>query len=153
MAWGVYFFAYSQAKARCQRRRGTRPLGPAQHLASAAQAGALVCLLTNPVWVAKTRMQLQRVSAAAAGTAVAAGAQQYRGLAHCLVTIARDEGMRGLYKGLLPSLLLVRRHPLAVLPCLALRSQSCAPGQALGTRARCISLHCTVLPAACSYTP
>lgn len=35
----------------------------------------------------------------------------YKGLLDCLVQIARHEGLRGLYKGLLPSLLLVRPGP------------------------------------------
>jgi solute carrier family 25 folate transporter 32 len=124
VAWGVYFYAYNAAKARF-RRTGAAPaearLSAAQHMRAAAEAGAIVCLATNPLWVAKTRLQLQqRVAltggAAAAGAAGAcaaraaaagAAAGAYAGLADCLVTIARTEGVRGLYKGLLPSMLLV----------------------------------------------
>ena len=43
VAWGVYFFAYNRAKQRYQRWRGAgERLPPALHLASAAEAGALV---------------------------------------------------------------------------------------------------------------
>ena len=82
-----------------------------------------VCFITNPVWVVKTRLQLQRggglgwqhaaagaasAAGAAAGAGPAAGGQQYyRGFCDALVQIGRQEGLAGLYKGLLPSLLLV----------------------------------------------
>jgi solute carrier family 25 folate transporter 32 len=118
VAWGVYFYAYNAAKAR-YRRAGAAPaevrLSTAQHMRAAAEAGAIVCLATNPLWVAKTRLQLQQrvaltggtVAGAARGAAAAAAPGAYAGLADCLVTIARTEGVRGLYKGLLPSMLLV----------------------------------------------
>jgi hypothetical protein len=61
-----------------------------------------VCLLTNPIWLIKTRMQLQTKVAAAAG------AVPYKGLWDALVQIGRSEGLRGYYKGLGPSLVLVR---------------------------------------------
>ena len=79
-----------------------------------------MCFLTNPVWVVKTRLQLQRgagamrkLAAPATAPRVAAGAAaavpaHYQGFADCLRQIAREEGLRGLYRGLGPSLLLVR---------------------------------------------
>lgn len=115
-AWGAYFFSYDRAKKRYTRQQSGRAapgaqaerLGPAMHLAAAAEAGAVVCLLTNPIWVAKTRLQLQRAAVGPAGAVVgpACGAE-YSGFVDCLVKVARCEGVRGLYKGLLPSLLLV----------------------------------------------
>ena len=121
-----------------------RPPPPSPHLQ--------VCFITNPIWVVKTRLMLQRRTAeqaaaglgaaqagpaagAAAAAAAASGASiprqllggvaggaggggaaevaaaacavEYRGFLHAFVQIARCEGLRGLYKGLLPSLLLV----------------------------------------------
>lgn len=58
ISWGLYFFFYSRAKQRYSRRRDEN-LSPGLHLASAAEAGALVCFCTNPVWLVKTRLQLQ----------------------------------------------------------------------------------------------
>lgn len=140
LAWGIYFFAYNTAKERYHHWTGQAKLSPALHLISAAEAGSIVCLVTNPVWVVKTRLQLQKHTlAAAAGKAAAAataagapgvappssallrgvgasvprpllggaGAAPYRGFVDCFVQVARTEGVRGLYKGLLPSLLLV----------------------------------------------
>lgn len=73
-----------------------------------------VCFVTNPIWVVKTRLQLQRgpgpnvsprLRQAAAHLRSNAG--PYRGFVHAVKQIAKEEGFRGFYKGLLPSLLLV----------------------------------------------
>ena len=108
----------------------TFSLPAAAHMAAAAEAGALVALLTNPVWVVKTRLQLQARggmapaaarggSAAGAAAAPAARAaapprpprpplRRYGGGVRGTVrAIVAEEGVRGLYRGLLPSLLLV----------------------------------------------
>lgn len=57
VSWGLYFFFYSKAKQRYLESR--KELSPGLHLASAAEAGALVSLCTNPIWLVKTRLQLQ----------------------------------------------------------------------------------------------
>lgn len=74
-----------------------------------------VCCITNPIWVIKTRLQLQRgpgpvVSSRLQQTAthLRGNAGPYRGFVHAVKQIAKEEGVRGFYKGLLPSLLLVR---------------------------------------------
>ncbi len=76
-----------------------------------------VCLLTNPIWVIKTRLQLQRVSSLKAAAprmarraAGAAGPSPYRNLSHAIKQIAKEEGLGGFYRGLVPSLLLVCAH-------------------------------------------
>lgn len=104
LSWALYFAAYDRAKARWLPNEA--PIGAGgeppvrlqawQHLVSAAEAGAVVSLLTNPLWVVKTRLQVQRDSSV-----------RYNGLVHTLGRIAREEGLRGLYQGIGPSLLLV----------------------------------------------
>lgn len=72
-----------------------------------------VCLLTNPIWVIKTRLQLQRATSLRSSAAKVARrvpstrASPYRGFTHAVRQIAREEGFAGFYRGLLPSLLLV----------------------------------------------
>lgn len=97
VSWGLYFFFYSRAKQRYSKNRDEK-LSPGLHLASAAEAGALVCFCTNPIWLVKTRLQLQNPLHQT---------RRYSGLYDALKTIMREEGWRALYKGIVPSLFLV----------------------------------------------
>ncbi|PNH11010.1 Mitochondrial folate transporter/carrier [Tetrabaena socialis] len=133
VSWAAYFYIYEAIKAWHCSWQGRERLSPGWNMASAAQAGATVCLLTNPVWLIKTRLQLQRLPLAAAGGAAAAAASgalnaagsaaaaaaagaggrhvlYYNGFLDALVRIGREEGLRGYYKGLGPSLLLQTTH-------------------------------------------
>ncbi|XP_076887834.1 folate transporter 1, chloroplastic-like [Bidens hawaiensis] len=96
ISWGLYFYFYNTAKQRYMANKDKS--STYIHLASAAEAGGLVCLLTNPIWVVKTRLQLQ--------TPQHQG-PPYSGFNDAFKTILRDEGWRALYKGLLPGLFLV----------------------------------------------
>ncbi|KAG0169668.1 hypothetical protein DFQ30_003337 [Apophysomyces sp. BC1015] len=58
-------------------------------------AGAASTSLTNPLWVIKTRFMTQNERTA----------YRYHNTIHAFRTIARDEGIRGFYKGLGPSLI------------------------------------------------
>ncbi|KAJ6732835.1 hypothetical protein OIU74_004730 [Salix koriyanagi] len=97
VSWGLYFFFYSRAKQRYSKNRDEK-LSPSLHLSSAAEAGALVCFCTNPIWLVKTRLQLQNPLHQT---------RPYSGLYDAVKTIMREEGWRALYKGIVPSLFLV----------------------------------------------
>ncbi|GMN29306.1 hypothetical protein TIFTF001_002389 [Ficus carica] len=97
VSWALYFFFYDRAKQRYSRNREEK-LSPGHHLASAAEAGALVCLCTNPIWLVKTRLQLQNPLHQT---------RPYSGFYDALRTIMREEGWIALYKGIVPGLFLV----------------------------------------------
>ncbi|XP_039066734.1 folate transporter 1, chloroplastic-like isoform X1 [Hibiscus syriacus] len=100
VSWGLYFFFYGRAKQRYSKNReGT--LSSGLHLASAAEAGALVSLCTNPIWLIKTRLQLQNPLNQN---------RRYAGIYDALRTILREEGWTALYKGLGPGLLMQVSH-------------------------------------------
>ncbi len=123
-AWALYFACYAAAKARLSAEApADAQLRPAQHLLAAAQAGAVVSVLTNPLWVAKTRLQLQRRELAAS-TSTAPALRPYTSLLDALRRTAAEEGLRGLYSGLGPSLLLVGHGALQFASYEALRSRA-----------------------------
>ncbi|XP_013607110.1 PREDICTED: folate transporter 1, chloroplastic-like isoform X1 [Brassica oleracea var. oleracea] len=103
LSWSLYFFFYGRAKQRYARgsRDDDEKLSPALHLASAAEAGALVCLCTNPIWLVKTRLQLQTPLHQT---------RPYSGLLDAFRTIMKEEGPRALYKGIVPALVLQVSH-------------------------------------------
>lgn len=64
------------------------------HLLAAATAGVVVSTATNPLWVVKTRLQLDRSSR-----------RGQKGSMDCARQILQQEGVRGLYRGLTASYL------------------------------------------------
>ena len=55
-------------------------------------AGAATSVVTNPLWVAKTRLQTQHMANRPAGREI------YRGTMHCMYSIARKEGIGALWR-------------------------------------------------------
>jgi solute carrier family 25 folate transporter 32 len=103
--WAVYFSVYERLKERL-RRDAHGEDAPAAHAAAAAGAGAATVLATNPLWVAKTRLQVQTAASLRGSLPQSAAwhATPYAGTLACLRRIAAEEGLRGLYSGLGPSL-------------------------------------------------
>lgn len=100
-SWGLYFAWYTWIKGHMAgghsaiTESGASTLSPLQHLVAGAAAGALTQCMANPLWVVKTRIC----------TTSRGDVSSYRGLIDGLVQISREEGIRGLYKGLAPGLL------------------------------------------------
>lgn len=63
------------------------------HMVAAAQAGVLTLVMTNPIWVVKTRLCLQYD-----GVSSARDPRSYSGMMDALTKIYKYEGVRGLYK-------------------------------------------------------
>jgi len=60
---------------------------------AAADAGVLTLLMTNPIWVVKTRLCLQYAT-----DVNIAESKKYHGMVDALAKIYKTEGIRGLYK-------------------------------------------------------
>lgn len=121
VSWGGYFYFYEGLKQQLlaykTSQKGlqyhqptssqtattqTKPtLNAIDHFVLACVAGGVMVGLTNPVWLVKTRMQLQlkRVSQEH-------NIRPYEGLIDAFRTIVREEGVLALYKGSGPALLL-----------------------------------------------
>ncbi len=65
LSWGLYFFFYERLKAKARvwaassADGDSAKLGPAAHMACAMASGCATVMFTNPVWLVKTRLQLQ----------------------------------------------------------------------------------------------
>lgn len=93
LSWSCYFQTFQMATTVLSRPgRFDIP----NHLLAGCIAGAFTSAVTNPIWVVKVRLQLQtkRVDA-------------YSGFVNAISRIVREEGVRGLYTGIGPSMCLV----------------------------------------------
>ncbi|KRY29907.1 Mitochondrial folate transporter/carrier, partial [Trichinella spiralis] len=94
LAWGLYFAQYNWFKDFLRQWFQLENLSAWHALIAGIYAGNVTLLLTNPVWVAKTRLCLQYENQP----------KQYRGMIDVLVKLYRMDGIRGLYKGYLPGI-------------------------------------------------
>lgn len=95
--WALYFLWYREAQDVIRNLRGYAPgqqLTSVDYLTASSASGFLSAVLTNPIWVVKTRM----LSTSANQTGA------YPGMVHGLRAIWRTEGVRGFFHGLTPTL-------------------------------------------------
>ena len=84
--------SYNTIKTWIQGGNTTQALGPALHMLAASEAGILTLLMTNPIWVVKTRLCLQYDNVKDTNCD-----KRYRGMVDGLMKIYKNEGVRGLY--------------------------------------------------------
>ncbi|XP_071720553.1 nicotinamide adenine dinucleotide transporter 1, chloroplastic-like [Rutidosis leptorrhynchoides] len=92
--WAVYFTLYEQLKD-LLGSDGNHGLSFGANMLAASGAGAATTIVTNPLWAVKTRLQTQGMRP---------GLIPYTGTLSALKRIALEEGIRGLYSGLVPAL-------------------------------------------------
>lgn len=101
-ARSINFYTYGNGKRIIADRFNHGEQNAWVHLCAAAAAGVITSTATNPIWMVKTRLQLDRSTVEKAGTAAV---RQYKNSWDCVKQIIRDEGVRGLYKGMSASYL------------------------------------------------
>ncbi|ETO26355.1 hypothetical protein RFI_10784 [Reticulomyxa filosa] len=114
--WGVYFFTYEFCKSNLPRlftnsndiilmfednnnnstitsskKNANAQANSFFHFVSGYIAGAVSVIMTNPIWMIKTRLQIQN---------------EYKGFANCAIRVYREEGISKFYRGILPGLAL-----------------------------------------------
>lgn len=97
-ARSINFFTYGNGKQVIANHFNNGQENSWVHLTAAAIAGIITGTATNPIWVVKTRLQLELSTHGGSGTALGGSWATIR-------TIMKDEGIRGFYKGLSASYL------------------------------------------------
>ena len=103
-AWGLYFFLYESYKNHNQSLLdGSKFYNNKTflNLCSSTEAGVTTVFLTNPIWLVKTRMQVQDKTAFSINGKTASKQTFYRSMPHAFKTIVEEEGLFALYRGLI----------------------------------------------------
>ncbi|CCE90423.1 Rim2p TDEL_0B02940 [Torulaspora delbrueckii] len=94
-ARSINFFTYGTTKDMYSRAFNNGNESAWIHLMAAATAGWATSTATNPIWMVKTRLQLDKAGVT----------RNYKNSWDCIKSILHNEGIRGLYKGLSASYL------------------------------------------------
>jgi hypothetical protein len=93
--WGVYFYGYNYTRNALRTylqnsesdHADSKDLGPVMNLVCATITGCISAIITQPIWLSKTRMELQEATHV-----------KYRGMIHCISSVIRNEGIRALFR-------------------------------------------------------
>ncbi|KAI9733332.1 MAG: hypothetical protein M1834_003416 [Cirrosporium novae-zelandiae] len=103
-ARAINFYAYGNGKRLISQYFNHGDEAAWVHLCAAACAGIVTGTATNPIWLVKTRLQLDKSKAEKLGGDTHLN-RQYRNSWDCIQQTVRGEGVRGLYRGLSASYL------------------------------------------------
>lgn len=101
-ARSISFYVYGNGKRLLAEHCNGGDESPWVHLAAGVAAGVATSTATNPIWMVKTRLQLDKNVAERSGGAMQ---RRYRNSVDCVAQIVRGEGVAGLYKGMSASYL------------------------------------------------
>ena len=101
-ARAINFYTYGNGKRIISEKLNQGQEAAWVHLCAAATAGVVTGTATNPIWLVKTRLQLDKSKAEKAGVQAI---RQYRNSLDCTMQTLQKEGIRGLYRGLSASYL------------------------------------------------
>jgi len=119
-SWGGYFFFYEGIKlqllqlkfgnSQTSSSNQTIKLASSENFTAACIAGAIMVAFTNPIWLIKTRIQLQMERTEIRlenGSLKGIIKPPYKNMTDAARTIVREEGLLALYKGAGPAMMLV----------------------------------------------
>ncbi len=96
-ASAIKFWTYGNCKRLLCDGMGWHPDTVTVQAVSASSAGMATALATKPIWLVKTRLQLDKEQPGVR--------RRYRSSLDCVAQVLRQEGVRGLYRGLSASVL------------------------------------------------
>ncbi|CAG7955035.1 unnamed protein product [Penicillium salamii] len=100
-ATAIKFYVYGNCKHIGAKLLGRAEDSPLVHAQAAICAGLATSTATNPIWLIKTRLQLDKTQTHASGSST----RQYRNSIDCVRQTLRNEGIRGFYRGMSASYL------------------------------------------------
>ena len=100
-ARAINFFTYGNSKRLMTEHVNHGHEAAWIHLTSGILAGVMTSTATNPIWLVKTRLQLDKSSVEEGRKEV----RKYRNSVDCVSQVLRREGIPGLYKGMSASYL------------------------------------------------
>ena len=101
-ARSINFFTYGNGKRVIAENFNGGEENAWVHLFAAATAGIVTSTATNPIWMVKTRLQLDKSTVEKEG---GAAVRRYKNSWDCIKSILREEGIKGMYKGMSASYL------------------------------------------------
>ncbi|MCJ1260982.1 hypothetical protein MMC22_000846 [Lobaria immixta] len=101
-ARAINFYTYGNGKRIISQHFNEGNEAAWVHLCAAATAGMVTGTATNPIWLVKTRLQLDKSHAEKTGSM---SDRRYKNSLDCVMQTVRKEGVKGLYRGLSASYL------------------------------------------------
>ncbi|KAJ2785686.1 hypothetical protein H4R18_000377 [Coemansia javaensis] len=104
---GVYYYFFEAVKGAFEQASKRKAMTTVESMVSGAVAGAMTCVITNPIWVVNTRLTVKQKQLRAAGSSAAAAADAQPSTLQAFADIVREEGVLSLWQGIVPALILV----------------------------------------------
>lgn len=101
-ARSINFYVYGNGKRLIVEHWNRGAEAPWVHTLAAAAAGVATSTATNPIWMIKTRLQLDKNVSQRTGGEMQ---RRYKNSYDCVKQILKEEGIRGMYKGMSASYL------------------------------------------------
>ncbi|KAJ1941664.1 hypothetical protein EC988_006700 [Linderina pennispora] len=99
---GVYYYFFEAVKAAFERASQRKSMTTVESMISGAVAGAMTCIITNPIWVVNTRLTVKQKK-----QADVEGAEAAPTTLSTFAEIIREDGVLSLWQGIIPALILV----------------------------------------------
>lgn len=96
-ATAIKFYTYGNCKRLLPEMLSCEKDATLVHVISAATAGVVTGTATNPIWLVKTRLQLDRSRTENSGPVAT---RRYKNSLDCIKQVLQQEGIRGMYQGL-----------------------------------------------------
>ncbi|GMM31556.1 Ant1 protein [Martiniozyma asiatica (nom. inval.)] len=92
----IYYYMYNLTSTHLTRKSNSKSLTVKNSVITGVVAGIVSRIVTNPIWVANTRMTVKTKNES-----------ESKNTLQVMLQIAKDEGLKGLFAGLVPALILV----------------------------------------------